>query len=201
MQHSEVSARSVAALFPLPLSDFECYMLADDHPDYPMVFVMSLHLTGRLEETALTESLRAVLHHHPLLCCRVQKCGNDGLCWIDHAPEAVGIDWRRADSLDSEESAFAPEVRYINLRQDRGLLVEAVVSDNQSRINLHLHHSCCDGIGAIQFVGEWLARYGQLTAGFERHPEFVPAQPRLLPERTVMPVGTAAARRQRKSLG
>jgi|GEM_PF-5084855 len=32
-------------MFPLPLSDFEYYMLVDDRPSHPMVFVMTAQRT------------------------------------------------------------------------------------------------------------------------------------------------------------
>ena len=38
-------------MFPLSLSDFEYYMLVDDRPSHPMVFVVAAHLEGAFQQT------------------------------------------------------------------------------------------------------------------------------------------------------
>lgn len=59
---------AAAALFPLPLTTFEKYMLLDDRADYPMAFVIQLKLSGELRRSAFESSLEETLSRHPLLC-------------------------------------------------------------------------------------------------------------------------------------
>ncbi|NLF07741.1 MAG: hypothetical protein GX594_07145, partial [Pirellulaceae bacterium] len=40
---------TTAAIFPLPLTAFERYMLLDDSPGYPMVFALSARLSGEID--------------------------------------------------------------------------------------------------------------------------------------------------------
>ena len=50
-------------LFPLPLTPFERYYLADDRPEYPTTIPVEVIFTGRIEEgpflTAARQAVRA----------------------------------------------------------------------------------------------------------------------------------------------
>ncbi len=61
--------RRVAALFPLPLSAFERYMLSDDRPDYPMVFATQLRLSGEIDRPAFESSFGEARLASPLAVC------------------------------------------------------------------------------------------------------------------------------------
>lgn len=194
-------------MFPLPLSDFEYYMLVDDRPSHPMVFVMAAHLEGAFQQTALTQALHELVECHPFLNCRVTSVPGRGWCWVPLAdtssPVSAGstthLDWLNVD--EEAVAWFVPQVRAIDLKSETGLQVVVRASPTTARLFLYIHHVCCDGIGGIQLLGELLARYGRKTAApGERQPVFDEPGTELLLERENYDVGDATVQRHRKSL-
>ncbi|MFO0999182.1 MAG: wax ester/triacylglycerol synthase family O-acyltransferase [Planctomycetaceae bacterium] len=187
------------SMFPLPLSDFEYYMLLDDRPSHPMVFVMVVDVRGTLLEPPFRESLQDLIQAHPLLNCRVENLARLGWCWIPVESQQSPLEWESvtADAV----SKFVPHVRAIDIHKSHGIEVLVKAADSAARIVIWLHHACCDGIASLQLVGELLARYGQKTAGPDtKPPEFTPVDPRKLLQRENYETGEAAAQRQKRSL-
>jgi len=192
-------------MFPLPLSDFEYYMLVDDRPSHPMVFVMAAQLTGTFQQSALQQALNEVIQCHPFLNCHVTEIAGRGWCWTPlptstTAAASTGrLEWTHSD--EASVADFVPQVRSMDLKSETGLQVVVRASPTQARLFLYIHHVCCDGIGGIQILGELLARYGQKTATPDvRQPVFeVPAKELLL-QRENYDAGDATVERQKKSL-
>ena len=196
--HSKTPA--VDLVFPLPLSDFEYYMLLDDRPTHPMVFVMVVDVSGALREASLRESLSQLIQAHPLLNCRIEKRAQAGWCWVPFATQPSVMNWENvtADAV----RGFVPAVRSLDIHSAPGIHLHVKAAESAARIVLWLHHACCDGIAALQLVGELMARYGQQTAEpGAKQPEFPPVDINKLRERENYDTGDAAARRQKRSLG
>jgi len=175
-------------MFPLPLSDFEYYMLVDDRPAHPMVFLMTASLSGGFQQAVLQAALNELIQCHPLLNCRVTQIPGRGWCWVPSPMESSAarsassdrIEWTDVD--ESSVTNFVPQVRSMDLMSDAGLQVVVRASPTTARLILYIHHVCCDGIGGIQILGELLARYGQKTAASgDRRPVFDEAKVELLP--------------------
>ena len=192
-------------MFPLPLSDFEYYMLVDDRPSHPMVFVMAAQLSGVFQQPALQEALDELVQCHPFLSCCVTEIPGRGWCWTPLATLATAAtSVRRLDWIDGDEASvaeFVPQVRSIDLTSEAGLQIVVRASPTQARLILYIHHVCCDGIGGLQILGELLARYGQKTAAPDaKRPVFEATRKELLLERENYDAGDATAERQKKSL-
>ncbi len=192
-------------MFPLPLSDFEYYMLVDDRPSHPMVFVIAAHLSGAFQQAALQQALDELVQCHPFLRCCVTEIQGRGWCWtpattIATAAQPAGrLDW--IDGDEASVSGFVPQVRSIDLTSETGLQVVVRASPNSARLILYIHHVCCDGIGGLQILGELLARYGQKTAAAgAKRPVFDEPRKELLLERENYDAGDATVERQKKSL-
>ena len=186
-------------LLPLPLSDFEYYMLSDDSPAYPMVFVMTIHVSGTLIEQPLRESLRELLTSQPLLDCCVEKLRGKGWCWIRQTEAPELLEWHSTDT--ASVAAFVPEVRSISLQRERGIFVDVRAATDCATVTLYLHHACCDGIGALQLIGELFARYGQKTVEPDsKRPEFELPDSDILLLRENYAAGESETQRQRRSL-
>ncbi len=84
---------SVAALFPLPLSTFERYMLQDDRPDYPMVFLIQLKLSGEIRRPEFELSFEETLSRHPLLCALLRRPPRSRPEWILAEGRRPAVDW------------------------------------------------------------------------------------------------------------
>jgi len=187
-----------SGIFPLPLSDFEFYMLTDDRPSHPMVFVMVVDVVGELTQSHFAQSLRELIAAHPLFGCRVEKLPGKGWCWVPFETVPDVLHWNAAAETATE---FVPAVERIDLLNQPGIRVRVVASTTRARIVLHLHHSCSDGIGALHLMGELFARYGQKTAeSGGKRPQFEPTEISKLLQRENYEVGEAATHRQKKSL-
>lgn len=186
-------------IFPLPLSDFEYYMLTDDRESHPMVFVIVVNISGLLSEIPFREALTELMEAHPLFRCRVQKIPGKGWCWtpIDICPDT--LEWPPGDA--AAVTTCVPPVVSLNIRQKSGLHCKVIVEENNAVVVLYLHHACCDGLGALQVIGELFARYGQKTAApGAKMPEYEAVNSQVLLQRENYETGEAAAERQKKSL-
>jgi len=190
---------SPICVFPLPLSEFEHYMLTDDRPSHPMVIVMLVDGRGQLQEAVLRLAVRQLVQAHPLLHARIQH--RDGqLQWIaadalpDGAPSTVTIEWHAADGSDPQTQL--PIARPLNILAGECLRLQVWTGPcdgaEKWRIALEVHHACADGIAAVQLIAELLARYGRLSLGVatspddssRSQPEFEPPRAELLPDRS-----------------
>lgn len=199
------TSKSVASanLFPLRLSDFEYYMLTDDRPSHPMVFVTVVHVRGSLLELPFRQSLIELVGAHPLLGCQVRRIPGKDWCWmpLDLSVEGFAkiLDWEIV--MEATATEFVPEVLALDIQKQPGIRVRVRAADNKAQVVLYLHHACCDGIGAAHLIGELFARYGQKTATSDaKRPEFEPTEPSLLLQRENYSAGESSAQRQKKSV-
>lgn len=140
------------------LTDLEDHFWREDGPDYPMVIVLVTHLEGALDSVAFQDALAEVLPHNPLLNSVVEQRG-----WLSR--------WRLADNspqisvvpCDGDPPTACQPTR-IDLKTEPGLKCELRVGPDRSVLVTWFHHACVDGLGAIRFLGNVFARYGQITA-------------------------------------
>jgi hypothetical protein len=160
---------SATALFPLPLTTFEKYMLLDDRPDYPMVFALQLKLSGDIHRPAFESSFEEALARHPLLCALVCGSWRTGLAWKLAEERRPFLDWDRIGIPIGDSRG-----ERIDLRCEVGLRGWVRQGDGSVEATLQFHHACCDGLGAFQFLADLLAAYGKRTALEERPPTLLP---------------------------
>lgn len=167
--------------FAVPLSNFESYMWLDDGPKYPMVFFIELHLTGHLQRLPFEEALAETLRFHPLLtsCVRRNRWGRSSWVPAGHSPR---VEW-----LSVDERPFFEPVPGIDLTQEPGLRMWVRHQPAESRVVFQFHHAATDGVGAIQFLGDLLARYGvRTTRPGEEPPEPGVVTPQRLHQREML---------------
>lgn len=147
-------------IFPLRLSDFEHYAFRDDSPEHPMVIVLRVPFEGALNETAFGTALSETLELNPLLRAVVDDSG-----W--------STKWRllkeqQPDLRCAHFSGDHPPVncrpRHFDLTQEPGVAFDLRLCQERGVLVSYFHHACADGLGAIRFLGDVFARYGQLTA-------------------------------------
>ncbi|MCR9198705.1 MAG: hypothetical protein NXI04_08685 [Planctomycetaceae bacterium] len=151
---------AVSQYFPLPLTDFEHYAFNDDSPEHPMVIIMRTLLEGPVDAGVLENAIRSVIKDNPLLHSTI-----DGSRWSPRwklakhlEPSFTVVDTGTADP--SEQCA----ARRIDLTQQTGVQCELRRGANRSVLVTWFHHACVDGIGAIRFLGDVFAEYGQHTS-------------------------------------
>lgn len=174
-------------LFPLPLSFFERYMLADDRPEYPMAFVIAVELSGDLQRVPFQQALAASIERHPLLTSVVRRCLIGGHCWM-HKPELP----QHCDWQETGAELEAPNPQQIDLYREPGLRVWVRKQAQRSCITFQFHHAATDGLGAMQFIGDLLALYGiQTVAPGQDVPALEPLDLNALKHRGI--IGTGAS--------
>jgi len=159
---SEATAQSPGGstrdLFPLPLSPFERYMALDDTELYPMTFVLIIKLKGNLLREPFQQAVHFALQRHPLLKSQIRQVRGKGPCWIPVATPTPQIWW--GNSQFSQHSAVRQR---IDLASEIGLRISVDSDSNMAEVLFEFHHACTDGLGAVQFIGDLLAHYAQLT--------------------------------------
>ncbi len=162
------AGNSLRQLFPLPLTAFEQYMLADDRPRYPMGFFIEIVVSGQLRQAEFETAVNLAFARHPLLNACIQSTWR-GKQWVPSARTSA-IAWN-----DGEPKLPAVTQRYMDLRREPGVRVCVGYRPEASRIVFQFHHAATDGIGAIQFIGDVLAFYGMATCSRSHAaPEVVP---------------------------
>ena len=150
-------ASDLQRVFPLPLTAFEEYMVADDRRDYPMTFSIELTLTGELHSEQFLDAHKLATHRNPLLASHLvrKRHGNHwewapGESRVEFSDEATPVDYAMSD-------------RRINLREEPAVRTRLHATGEKIRIAFVFHHAATDGVGAMNFIGDLLAAYGQLT--------------------------------------
>jgi len=164
-------------LFPLPLTTFEQYMLTDDRPDYPMGFVIEITLSGPLEREVFEAAIDQATRRHPLLVAIVAKSSRR-LSW-ENSHQKPTVYWE--ENLNDREPL---SIEHLDLRSKPGLETTVHDEGTQSRVSFLFHHAVVDGVGAMHFIGDLLAIYGQCTSGSnDQWPELSEVEPSLLLQR------------------
>jgi hypothetical protein len=136
------------------LDPLEHLMLVDSRPDHPLCFFLECDVEGPLDEGRMRAALLAAAARHPLVRSRIAWRG-----WRPHwlepdvappllwHPDAADEPWRSPD-LSAESG-----VR---------LVVLAGVSPDRHRVILMVQHAVCDGLAALELLGDIWAGYAGL---------------------------------------
>ena len=148
--------------FPLPLSEFEEYMLCDDRPSHPMVIVMLADVSGELHQQAFQAAVQALIQRQPLLRCHIKSL-HSGPAWVPLDDPFDPVAWTTVSREELVQSW--PTVQPLDIRSGPGLRIHVWCSPTASRISFELHHACADGIAAVQLLNELFAEYAARTGG------------------------------------
>lgn len=141
--------------FPLPLTPFERMMLVEDCSGYPMVATVEFSFSGNFDRKVLEQAYATAIASHPLLRARVAKRLFRSPMWI--AGEVPELEF----SVESERCG----PQRIDLQKSSGLLLRVVEAADHVKLQLHVHHACCDGNGILTFLQDVLLAYHQQVAG------------------------------------
>lgn len=149
------SARELgyADIFPLSLTPFELFLLADDRQNYPMVFMVHLSFNGQIDPQALEQAVRGAVVRNPLLRSKLVWTGSQPR-WVLANEDPPSVEW-----LTGIEIERGRQIHHIDLQKENGLRVLAQAGLQQSDIYLQFHHACCDGNGARRFIVDLLNGY------------------------------------------
>jgi len=137
-----------------PLDPFEYLMLTDARPQHPLCFFIECDVEGVLDEERLRTAVNAAAHRHPLVRCRA---GWDG--WRPH--------WLEPDvapALLWHPTASDRPWRTPDLATESGVRLVVLSGDAPARhrVILQVQHAVCDGLAAMEFLGDVWAGYAGL---------------------------------------
>ena len=137
----------------LSLVPFEQFMLLEDQPEYPMVFVFRLTFQGKMNREALSISIEQAAKRHPLLHSLLVTEDKGQLVWqtVEQYPN---LTWLEDASLLSD--LIWQEV---DLKSEIGLRVFAMQEGEQTRLYFRFHHACSDGLGSYAYFEDLLSLY------------------------------------------
>ena len=166
--------RPFESVFPLPLTPIEAFMAIDARPGYSWAVDMELRFRGCVDRGAFERALAVAVERNPLFTCRIDGGARGPYAWVptDAKPSIAWL----AESEDLGERYDA----YVDLTAEPGLCVFVRQGEDRSRVLLHYHHACCDGIGGFSFVEDLLAAYAAAVGG-----EAIVAPRGLVPSRLV----------------
>src|SRR5262249_20756615 len=141
-------------IFPLPLTAFETFMIADAKPGYSMWCDCELQFSGEIERHAFDQALRFALDRNPLLHSLVVASGA-AASWtpVDRLPI---VDWgAMGEPLDDCYDS------HIDLGVDIGLRMHVRQGEDRSTVLIQFHHACSDGVGIVGFIEDFLYGYAK----------------------------------------
>jgi len=144
-----------------PLVPFERFLLRSDSPRTPIVFRVLMRFEGPFQRDLLTEAFRIAIARQPLLTSRIVTA-NGQLAWHPD-PDFPELQWQ-PDGASQAEIEKTP-IDWLDLSRRPGMHARIWPVDDGLTILLDVHHACCDGQGARQFLGEWWGLYHQLLEG------------------------------------
>jgi hypothetical protein len=131
------------------LTPFELLMLLDERPGYPMCFYLETTLVGSLNHPQLKAALALAAQRHPRMRSRVDH-GPNGWQWVltEIEPPLIIV---MSEDHSARQIAFCP----FRLQREPGIrvLLFEEAADRFSLV-LQVHHSVCDGIAALEFLGD-----------------------------------------------
>lgn len=142
------------------LTPFEHYMLADDSDDWPMSFFLRLSFQGTMSFERFEEAFGQTVARHPLLRSLVDFPQGSRPVWrqgSDSRPEL-----RR---LGAGECLSRRRLPRLDLSREPGIRAWFAARRDATHVWFQFHHSCCDGMAALQVLQQVFERYvGRRTA-------------------------------------
>ena len=163
------------ALFPLPLTPFERFLLVSDGPEYPMTCWVVADFQGEFEPSRLEGALEEALERHPMLRTRMA----DHRRWAppDPVEEALSVTW---EPWTHEAPPLSPEP--LDVGGGEGLRFRVQQGQGRSRWVVEFHHALVDGMGFTHFLRDVAALYERSGDGGAA-PTLAPLNPHLLRRR------------------
>lgn len=125
----------------------------DDFENYPANFMTRIRCIGKLNIDLVRESLKVCVAKHPLFNATIEKNGRT-FSWVNSTDEPLPL-----TEFESETESPIPLNKKFNTTEERLWDVELhhfrdAAGQERTDIFIQLHHTLCDGLGAIQFLSD-----------------------------------------------
>ncbi|MFN8705242.1 MAG: hypothetical protein ACK50J_01060, partial [Planctomyces sp.] len=133
-----------------PLTPFEELMLHRDSVPFPCHCFVRLWFRGQIADHVLESALAAALKHHPLLTATID-CSAPRPRWKLSEEHRIRIEQQPGCS-----GRFFPQTFHIPIESQPGLRIFAERSSDSVTLLVQFHHACCDGLGIMYFLRDYL---------------------------------------------
>ena len=128
-------------------SPIEDYFYYNDTPGTPMTYWAAFKIKGKIDRTALEKAFHDAIQRHPLLISRLSRHSGSRLFWkLPHNPTIPCVKWLKAQLITE-----GLRLKYLDLMTQPGLDIQVYVGPESSWLYFLFHHTCTDGLGALEF--------------------------------------------------
>jgi hypothetical protein len=125
-------------------------MLHRDSVPFPCHCFVRLWFRGQIADHVLESALAAALKHHPLLTATID-CSAPRPRWKLSEEHRIRIEQQPGCS-----GRFFPQTFHIPIESQPGLRIFAERSSDSVTLLVQFHHACCDGLGIMYFLRDYL---------------------------------------------
>jgi NRPS condensation-like uncharacterized protein len=156
--------------------ELTCYY---DRQCEPANVHLEARIPGRLDESAVRASVRAVLASEPRLLTRRVQAGNWQRSYFWEFPVALGADPLQAVTyadqadLDRQRDAFLSHSPPVDVAPPLAFLLAS--GPGGDWLILNAHHACFDGLSCLRLLRQVAAEYRTRTASTDRSVQRTPA--------------------------
>ena len=143
----------------LALTAIEELFLWQNRPEFPCNCFVRHQFSGMLLRPEFELAINKTLDRHPLLRSIIVRRGRN-LFWSPMEAPKPNILWNEGPT-----GIDYPAANYLDIWSEIGLRLYVVedTSNNKCDLIMQFHHSCCDGIGMLEFTSDFLVVYAGLT--------------------------------------
>lgn len=142
-----------------PLNHLEHFFYWDDHPGFPNTLLCRMRCRGKFDHAAAREAGRLLALRHPLIAAVIEESPS-GRCQWNVSDQGPLIEFSSCESFDQPL-----RLRPFNLTREPGSRAVFRETADSTELWFMTHHACCDGLGGMQCVGDYLQLCDNLMRG------------------------------------
>lgn len=161
------SATVVASKLHSRLSPIEGFLDRDNRASHPLDFFLQLHFDGKLSADRVADAIVKAVRMHPTLTARLaSRSGRKFWQWNHADPSADQLvsTWKSNGNGQQQ-----PDLRGLDLHAECGVRCHIHEASKGTRLSFQFHHVATDGLGAVEFLTDFLKCYdGVPASGIQR---------------------------------
>ncbi|MCA9104004.1 MAG: hypothetical protein R3B96_18725 [Pirellulaceae bacterium] len=146
-----------------PLNHLEHFFYWDDHPGFPNSLACRMRCRGKFDRDAARAAAKLLQERHPMIAGQVACSPRNKCRWVPRDSPPI-VEFSRCDDF-----SVPPVLRPFDLTREPGARIVVRETEEDSEIWFMTHHACCDGLGGMQCVGDYLILCDNLMR--ERDPQ------------------------------
>lgn len=146
--------------FRLALNQFERFFYLDDVAGYPNTIICRLRFEGTFDRELIDQAAKFTVDRHQITGSKIARNRFGKLEWVRTQGEYPRVFWRK-----KEECLDYPLIDHLDLQHENGTRLYFVEGEGATDLVIQTHHACCDGLGGMQCIADFLVTYHNLATG------------------------------------